>query len=49
VVKLPDVATRMKSLGIDPVGMSGKEWMPLLKSDSERFSSAVKASGAKAD
>jgi tripartite-type tricarboxylate transporter receptor subunit TctC len=49
VVKLQDVTTRMKSLGIDPVGMSGKEWMPLLKSDSERFSRAVKASGAKAN
>jgi len=49
VVKLQDVTTRMKSLGIDPVGLSGKEWMPLLKSDAERFSRAVKASGAKAD
>jgi tripartite-type tricarboxylate transporter receptor subunit TctC len=49
VVKLQDVTTRMKSLGIDPVGMSGREWMPLLKSDSERFSRAVKASGAKAE
>ena len=39
----------MKSLGIDPVGLSGREWAPLLKSDSERFSKAVKASGAKAD
>lgn len=49
VLKLQDVATRMKSLGIDPVGMSGSEWIPLLKSDAERFSRAVKASGAKAD
>jgi len=49
MVKLQDVTARMKSLGIDPVGMSGREWMPLLKSDSERFSRAVKASGAKAD
>lgn len=49
VLKLQDVVTRMKSLGIDPVGMSGREWMPLLKSDAERFSRAVKASGVKAD
>jgi tripartite-type tricarboxylate transporter receptor subunit TctC len=49
VVKLPEVIARMKSLGIDPVGLSGKEWAPLLKSDGERFSKAVKASGAKAD
>jgi tripartite-type tricarboxylate transporter receptor subunit TctC len=49
VVKLPDVVARMKSLGIDPVGLSGKEWAPLLKADAERFSKAVKASGAKAD
>ena len=49
VVKLPEVLARMKSLGIDPVGLSGGEWAPLLKSDAERFSKAVKASGAKAD
>lgn len=49
VLKLQDVVTRMKSLGIDPVGMSGREWMPMLKSDAERFSKAVKASGAKAE
>ena len=49
VVKQPDVIARMKSLGIDPVGLSGREWAPLLKSDAERFSKAVKASGAKAD
>ena len=49
VLKQPDVVTRMKSLGIDPVGLSGSEWVPLLKSDAERFSKAVKASGARAD
>jgi tripartite-type tricarboxylate transporter receptor subunit TctC len=49
VVKLPEVVARMKSLGIDPVGLSGREWAPLLKSDLERFAKAVKASGAKAD
>jgi tripartite-type tricarboxylate transporter receptor subunit TctC len=49
VVKLPDVAERMKGLGIDPLGVSGDEWAKLLKSDAERYSKAVKISGAKAD
>jgi tripartite-type tricarboxylate transporter receptor subunit TctC len=49
VVKQPEVLARMRSLGIDPVGLSGRDWAPLLRSDSERFSKAVKASGAKAD
>src|SRR5258706_7418019 len=49
VVKLPDVAERMKNLGIDPLGVSGDEWAKLLKSDAERYSRAVKISGAKVD
>lgn len=49
VVKLPDVIERMKSLGIDPLGFSGEEWAKLLKSDAERYSKAVKISGAKAE
>jgi len=49
VVKLPDVAERMKGLGIDPLGVSGEEWAKLLKADAERYSKAVKISGAKAD
>jgi len=49
VVKLPDVAERMKGLGIDPLGVSGEEWAKLLKSDAERYSKAVKISGARAD
>jgi tripartite-type tricarboxylate transporter receptor subunit TctC len=49
VVKLPDIAARMKSLGIDPVGVSGAEWAPMLKADAERYSKAVKASGAKVE
>lgn len=49
VVKLPDIVERMKSLGIDPLGLSGDEWAKLLKSDAERYSKAVKISGAKAD
>jgi tripartite-type tricarboxylate transporter receptor subunit TctC len=49
VVKLPDVVERMKSLGIDPLGVSGDEWAKLLKSDAERYAKAVKISGAKVD
>ena len=49
VVKLPDIVERMKSLGIDPLGVSGDEWAKLLKQDAERYSKAVKISGAKAE
>ena len=48
-VKLPDISERMINLGIDPVGISGEEWAPLLRADAERFSKAIKASGAKVD
>ncbi|TMH89093.1 MAG: tripartite tricarboxylate transporter substrate binding protein [Betaproteobacteria bacterium] len=48
-VKLPDVVERMKNLGIDPIGASGDEWAKLLKSDAERYSKAVKISGAKVE
>jgi len=49
VVKLPDIVERMKSLGIDPLGLSGEEWAKFLKLDAERYSKAVKISGAKAE
>ena len=49
VVKLPDIVERMKNLGIDPIGASGDEWAKLLKSDAERYSKAVKISGAKVE
>jgi len=49
VVKLPDIVERMKNLGIEPIGVSGAEWARLLKSDAERYSKAVKISGAKVD
>jgi tripartite-type tricarboxylate transporter receptor subunit TctC len=49
VVKLPDVVERMKNLGIDPLGVSGDEWAPMLRADAERYSKAVKISGAKVE
>jgi tripartite-type tricarboxylate transporter receptor subunit TctC len=49
VVKLPDVAERMKALGIEPIGASGDDWAKLLKADAERYSKAVKISGAKVE
>jgi tripartite-type tricarboxylate transporter receptor subunit TctC len=49
VVKLPDVSLRLKSLGIDAVGHSGAEWATALKADAERYSRAVKVSGAKVE
>jgi tripartite-type tricarboxylate transporter receptor subunit TctC len=49
VVKLPDVVERMRNLGIEPIGVSGAEWAPLLRADAERYSKAVKISGAKVE
>jgi tripartite-type tricarboxylate transporter receptor subunit TctC len=49
VVKLPDIVERMKSLGIEPIGASGDDWARLLKADAERYSKAVKISGAKVE
>ena len=49
VVKLPDIVERMKSLGIEPLGASGEEWAKMLKADAERYSKAVKISGAKVE
>jgi tripartite-type tricarboxylate transporter receptor subunit TctC len=49
VVKLPDIVERMKGLGIDPLGLSGDEWAPMLRADAERYSKAVKISGAKVE
>jgi tripartite-type tricarboxylate transporter receptor subunit TctC len=48
-VKSRDVVERLKSLGIDAVGLSGEDWVPLLKADAERYSKAVKISGARVD
>jgi len=49
VVKLPDIIERMKNLGIEPLGVSGDDWAPMLRADAERYSKAVKMSGAKVE
>jgi tripartite-type tricarboxylate transporter receptor subunit TctC len=49
VVKLPDVIERMKNLGIEPLGISGEDWAPMLRADAERYAKAVKVSGAKVE
>jgi tripartite-type tricarboxylate transporter receptor subunit TctC len=49
VLKMPDIVERMKALGIEPIGASGEEWANLLKADAERYSKAVKISGAKVE
>ena len=49
VVKMPDIVERMKALGIEPIGAPGEEWAKMLKADAERYSKAVKISGAKVE
>jgi len=49
VVKLPDIIERMKNLGIEPLGVSGDDWAPMLRADAERYAKAVKISGAKVE
>lgn len=39
----------LPDIGIEPIGVSGDEWAKLLKSDAERYSKAVKISGAKVE
>jgi tripartite-type tricarboxylate transporter receptor subunit TctC len=48
-VKLADVSTRMINVGIEPVGTTSEEYAASLKADAERYSRAVKISGAKAE
>jgi len=49
VGKLQDMVTRMRNVGIDAVSMTPEEYAASLKADAERYSRAVKLSGAKAD
>jgi tripartite-type tricarboxylate transporter receptor subunit TctC len=47
--KAPDVVARFTNLDIQPVGGTPDEYAAALKGDEERYSRAVKISGAKAD
>ena len=49
VLKLPDMITRATGLGIEPVGSSPENYASSLRADAERYSRAVKISGAKAE
>ncbi|MBI2319436.1 MAG: tripartite tricarboxylate transporter substrate binding protein [Betaproteobacteria bacterium] len=49
VLKLPDFITRATALGIEPVGSSPEDYASSLRADAERYSRAVKMSGAKAE
>jgi tripartite-type tricarboxylate transporter receptor subunit TctC len=48
-VKQADTATRMTNVGIEPVSTTPEEYAASLKADAERYSRAVKLSGAKAE
>lgn len=48
-VRPADMVTRMVNLGIDAEGTTPEEYAASLKADAERYSRAVKLSGAKAD
>jgi tripartite-type tricarboxylate transporter receptor subunit TctC len=48
-LKSPDVASRFATLDIIPVGGTSEEFAAALKGDAERYSKAVKISGAKAE
>jgi len=49
MLKLPDMITRATGLGIEPVGSSPEDYASSLRADAERYSRAVKISGAKAE
>jgi tripartite-type tricarboxylate transporter receptor subunit TctC len=47
--KSADTITRMTNVGIEPVGTTPEEYAASLRADAERYSRAVKISGAKAE
>lgn len=49
VVKQPDTAMRMLAVGVDAEAMTPEEYATSLKADAERYSRAVKLSGARAE
>jgi tripartite-type tricarboxylate transporter receptor subunit TctC len=48
-VKSPDVITRLNNLDIQPVGSTPEQYAAELRADDERYSKAVKISGAKVE
>ncbi|HEY6862471.1 MAG TPA: tripartite tricarboxylate transporter substrate binding protein [Burkholderiales bacterium] len=48
-VKVPEVVTRLTNLDIQPIGSTPEEYAADLRADDERYSKAVKISGAKVD
>lgn len=48
-VKTPDVVKRLGNLDIQPIGSTPEEYAADLRADDERYSKAVKISGAKVD
>jgi tripartite-type tricarboxylate transporter receptor subunit TctC len=49
VVQLPDVRSRLESLGITPVGAGTEEFTRIVASDLERFTGIAKAANIKAE
>jgi tripartite-type tricarboxylate transporter receptor subunit TctC len=49
VLREPDMKEKLRTLGIDPVGGTPKEYRELIVSDKARFEQVVKIAGAKAE
>ncbi|MBI4204306.1 MAG: tripartite tricarboxylate transporter substrate binding protein [Betaproteobacteria bacterium] len=49
IIRSPDTSKRLLEMGVDPLGGTAEEFGKLIRSETERFGKAVKASGAKAD
>ena len=47
IAKLPDVASRLKAIGVDAVGTSTKEFTKILASDIARWGDVVKSANIK--
>ena len=49
IIRSPEVSKRLAEMGVDPLGGTPEEFGKLIRSETERFGKAVKASGAKVD
>jgi tripartite-type tricarboxylate transporter receptor subunit TctC len=49
IIRTPEISKRLVDMGVDPLGGTPEEFGKLIRSETERFGKAVKASGAKAD